>query len=44
LGKENIIYGLPWLEIVNPIVDWAKKTLKKDPEQIRKPTKLQIVN
>ena len=38
LGKENIILGLPWLERVNPIIDWAKKTLKIDPEQIKKPT------
>jgi len=44
LGKENIIFRLPWLEMVNPIVDWAKKTLKIDPEQIRKPTKSQTVN
>jgi len=32
LGKENVIFGLPWLEMVNPIVDWAKKTLKIDPK------------
>jgi len=32
LGKENIILGLPWLEMVNPIVDWAEKTLKIDPK------------
>jgi len=32
LGKENIIFRLPWLEMVNPIVDWAKKTLKIIPE------------
>jgi len=32
LGKENIIFGLPWLEMVNPIIDWAKKTLKIVPE------------
>jgi len=32
LGKENIIFRLPWSEMVNPIVDWAKKTLKIIPE------------
>ena len=32
LGKENIILGLPWLEMVNPIVNWAKKTLKINPK------------
>ena len=41
LGKENIIFRLPWLEMVKPIVDWAKKTLKIIPKQIRKPTKSQ---
>jgi len=44
LGKENVIFGLPWLEMVNPIVDWAKKTLKIDPKQIRKLTKLLTTN
>ena len=23
LGKDHLILGLPWLERVNPIVDWA---------------------
>ena len=32
LGKENIIFRLPWLEMVNPIVNWAEKTLKIIPE------------
>jgi len=32
LGKENVILGLPWLGIVNPIIDWSEKTLKIDPE------------
>jgi len=44
LGKENIIFGLPWLERVNPIIDWAEKTLKINPERIRKPTKSQIID
>jgi len=44
LGKENIIFGLPWLEMVNPIVDWAKKTLKIDPKRIRKLTKSLAMN
>ena len=44
LGKENVIFGLPWLERVNPIIDWAEKTLEIDPKRIRKPTKSQIVN
>jgi len=30
--------------MVNPIVDWAKKTLKIDPERIRKPTKSLATN
>ena len=32
LGKENIILRLPWLGIVNPVIDWSEKTLKIDPE------------
>jgi len=44
LGKENVILGLPWLERVNPIIDWAEKTLKIDPERIRKPTKVLATN
>jgi len=44
LGKENVILRLPWLGIVNPIVDWAKKTLKIDPKWIKKPTKLLATN
>jgi len=44
LGKENVILGLPWLERVNPIVDWAEKTLKIDPERIKKPTKALATN
>jgi len=32
LGKENVIFRLPWLEMVNPIVNWAKNTLKIDPK------------
>jgi len=44
LGKENVILGLPWLERVNPIIDWAKKTLKIDPERIKKPTKVLATN
>jgi len=44
LGKENVIFGLPWLERVNPIIDWAEKTLKIDPKRIRKPTKSQIID
>ena len=26
-GKENIILGLPWLQKINPVIDWAKKTV-----------------
>jgi len=44
LGKENIILGLPWLERVNPIIDWAEKTLKIDPERIKKPTQALATN
>jgi len=44
LGKENIIFGLPWLEMVNPITNWAKKTFKIIPEQIREPTKSQAAD
>jgi len=44
LGKENVIFGLPWLERVNPLIDWAEKTLEINPKQIRKPTKSQIVD
>jgi len=44
LGKENIIFGLPWLERVNPIIDWAEKTLEINPKRIRKPTKSQIID
>jgi len=32
LGKENVIFGLPWLERVNPIIDWAEKTLEIIPK------------
>ena len=44
LGKENIIFGLPWLERVDPIIDWAKKTLKIIPEQIKELTRLQAAD
>jgi len=44
LGKENIIFRLPWLERVNPIIDWAEKTLEIDPKRIREPTKSQTIN
>ena len=44
LGKENVIFRLPWLERVNPIIDWAEKTLEIDPKQIRKPTKSQTID
>jgi len=44
LGKENIIFGLPWLERVNPIIDWAEKTLEIDPKRIKEPTKSQTIN
>ena len=27
LGNENVILGLPWLKELNPMIDWAKKTL-----------------
>jgi len=30
--------------MVNPIVNWAKKTLKIDPKQIRKPSKSLATN
>ena len=26
LGKEDIILGLPWLNKINPLVDWTKNT------------------
>ena len=44
LGKENVILGLPWLGIVNPIIDWSEKTLKIDPERIKKPTQSLATN
>jgi len=44
LGKENIIFGLPWLEMVNLIINQAKKTLEIIPEWIRKPTKSQTAD
>ena len=44
MGKENIIFRLPWLERVNPIIDWAEKTLEIDPKRIREPTKSQTIN
>ena len=44
LGKENVILGLPWLGIVNPIIDWSEKTLKIDPEWIKKPTQSLATN
>jgi len=39
-----VIFGLPWLERVNPIIDWAEKTLEIDPRRIKRPTKSQIVD
>jgi len=44
LGKENVIFGLPWLERVNPLINWAEKTLEIDPKRIRKPTKSQTID
>jgi len=32
IGKEDIIFRLPWLKRTNPEVDWQKKTLKIIPE------------
>ena len=26
-GNKNIILGTPWLEKVNPMIDWAKRTI-----------------
>jgi hypothetical protein len=31
LGKESAILGFPWLEDVNPIIDWKQGTLTIDP-------------
>jgi len=44
LGKENVIFGLPWLGRVNPLINWAEKTLEIDPKRIRKPTKSQTID
>jgi predicted aspartyl protease len=34
IGKEDIILGLPWLERVNPKVDWIKKSIKIIPKRM----------
>jgi len=44
LGKENIIFELPWLEEVNLIVNWAEKTLKIIPKWIKKLTRSQATD
>jgi len=36
LGKDHLILGLPWLEKVNPIIDWAEKTMEIRKERIRR--------
>ena len=34
LGQQAIILGLPWLEVENPDIDWARKTLRwRKPEE-----------
>ena len=30
-GKENMILGHPWLEVVNPIINWKKGTVTIPP-------------
>ena len=30
-GKENVILGHPWLEAVNPIINWKKGTITIPP-------------
>jgi hypothetical protein len=35
IGKEDIILGLPWLERVNPEVDWITKSIKIIPKRMK---------
>ena len=30
-GKENVILGHPWIEMVNPIINWKKRTITISP-------------
>jgi hypothetical protein len=36
IGKDHIILGLPWLERINPIIDWAKGTVEIDDKRIQR--------
>ena len=44
LGKEDVILGLPWLDKVNPEVNWTNKSIKIIPGRIKKPTIRQAIN
>ena len=35
LGKEDVILGLPWLDKVNPEVNWTNKSIKIIPGRIK---------
>ena len=43
LGKEDVILGLPWLDKVNPKVDWTNKSVKIVSSRIKKPTIRQAI-
>ena len=36
LGKDHLILGLPWLEKVNPIIDWTERTTEIRKERIQR--------
>jgi hypothetical protein len=45
LGKESVIFGMPWFQRENPLIDWELGTLewrppKKDPKSGKLPLKL----
>ena len=44
LGKEDVILGLPWLDKVNPKVDWTNKSIKIVPNRIKKLTTQQAID
>ena len=44
LGKEDVILGLPWLDKINPEVDWTNKSLKIVLNRIKKLTTQQAID
>ena len=44
LGKEDVILGLPWLDKINPKVDWTNKSIKIVSNRIKKPTIQQAID